>query len=202
VPGANRAQWDLSDDIKEVIRSAGILMLQREVPEEVNIEAAKVAQQAGVPVVLDAGGMEGVIGEELLRCVTVVSPNETELERVTGLPAGTEEEVRAAAASLLERGVEAVLVKLGEKGSLMLRSAGLPPVRQEAVPVLKVVDTTGAGDCYTAAWAVASLDNRSSAESMMFASAAAAICVQRKGAISSLPTLEEAQGVLQRLRQG
>lgn len=68
--------------------------------------------------------MEGPISEELLRCVTVISPNETELERMTGMPVNTDEEINAAATSLLCRGVEAVLLKLGAKGSVMMRAAG------------------------------------------------------------------------------
>jgi ribokinase len=75
-------------------------------------------------VILDAGGMEGAISEELLMCTTVISPNETELERMTGMPTRSDDEIHAAAFSLLDRGVEAVLLKLGAKGSVMLRSAG------------------------------------------------------------------------------
>ncbi len=75
-------------------------------------------------MILDAGGMEGAISEELLKCTTVISPNETELERMTGMPTQSDDEIHAAAFSLLDRGVEAVLLKLGAKGSVMLRSAG------------------------------------------------------------------------------
>jgi len=198
VPGANRAPWIITDEITQCIKEAGILLLQREIPEEVNIQVAKVAHTAGVPVVLDVGGEDGPIGDELLRYTTVISPNETELQRITGMETGSDEQLEAAARSLLSRGVEAVLVKLGASGSMMLRPAGLPPVYQSAVPVQTVVDTTGAGDCYTAAWAVASLANRSSDESMRFASAAAAICVQRAGAMTSLPRLEEVEYLLKR----
>lgn len=58
-----------------------MLLLQREVPESVSIAAAKAAHAAGVPVILDAGGDETPIADELLRCVTYLSPNETELAR-------------------------------------------------------------------------------------------------------------------------
>mmetsp|Transcript_22783 Transcript_22783/g.59345 ORF Transcript_22783/g.59345 Transcript_22783/m.59345 type:complete len:332 (+) Transcript_22783:302-1297(+) len=198
VPGANRAPWVITDEIKQCIKEAGILLLQREIPEEVNVEVASLAHRAGVPVVLDIGGEEGPIGDELLRYITVISPNETELQRITGLPTESDAELEAAAQSLLVRGVEAVLVKLGAAGSMLLRPAGLAPVHQSAVPVQTVLDTTGAGDCYTASWAVASLANRSSDESMRFASAAAAICIQRKGAMTSLPSLEEVEYLLKR----
>jgi ribokinase len=63
------------------VRSAGLLLLQREVPESVSIAAAEAAHAAGVPVILDAGGDETPIADALLRCVTYLSPNETELAR-------------------------------------------------------------------------------------------------------------------------
>ena len=67
-----------------MMRGAGALLLQREVPEAVNARAARIAAAAGVPVILDCGGVEGPISDELLRDVTVLSPNETELARLTG----------------------------------------------------------------------------------------------------------------------
>lgn len=77
-----------------------------------------------MPVVLDVGGQEGEISPELLACLTVVSPNETELARITGMPTDTEAQIGAAAGLLFSKGIETVLVKLGAKGSLLLRGAG------------------------------------------------------------------------------
>ena len=64
-------------------------------------------------------------------------------------------------------------------------------VRQQAVPTDKVVDTTGAGDCFTAAFAVALLNNQTSEEALRFAAAAATLCVQKSGAMPSMPSLSE-----------
>jgi ribokinase len=69
----------------QLLRRAGALLLQREVPEEVNARAAGIAAAAGVPVILDCGGVEGPIADELLASVSILSPNETELARLTGL---------------------------------------------------------------------------------------------------------------------
>lgn len=165
-----------------------MVLLQREIPESVNIEVAKIAQAAGVPVVLDVGGEEGAISDELLGALTVVSPNETELARITGMPTGNEAEIVQAAGCLFSHGIQTVLVKLGANGSLLMQGKDATPVQQAAVAVEKVVDTTGAGDCYTAAWAVGCLDGLSPQEAMAFASAAAGICVQGMGATTSLPT--------------
>lgn len=87
---------------------------------------AQIAHRAGVPVILDAGGTDGDVSEDLLQYVTVISPNESELARMTGMPTSTVDDAMAAGESLLSRGVEAVLLKLGAHGSVMLRSAGFP----------------------------------------------------------------------------
>ena len=191
--------------------SAGAILLQREIPEEVNITIAAAATAAGVPVMLDAGGVAAPIAPELLQHVTWCSPNETELARLTGLPTETKDEVQAAAESLMSQGVDQVLVKLGAEGSMLvqkdsMRDSGggdagvgegsVAPVVQEAVAVKKVVDTTGAGDCFTAAFVVGVLQGKDPQDALGFASAAASICVQRAGAMPSMPNGEEVQLLL------
>lgn len=74
--------------------------------------------------------------------------------------------------------------------------AGKPPLLQACVRAPKVVDTTGAGDCFTAAFAVAVLEGREPQDALRFASAAASICVQRPGAMPSLPSADEVQQLL------
>lgn len=69
-------------------------------------------------------------------------------------------------------------------------------MRQRALRAEKVVDTTGAGDCFTAAFAVAFLEGRAPEEALLFASAAACICVQRLGAMPSLPSRAEVDALL------
>jgi ribokinase len=69
-------------------------------------------------------------------------------------------------------------------------------VRQQCIPAKAVVDTTGAGDCFTATFAVGVLEGLSYADAMRFASAAASICVQRVGAMPSLPLRSEVDSLL------
>eukprot|EP00897_Mesotaenium_endlicherianum_P010351 jgi/Mesen1/9344/ME000061S08790 len=203
VGGANMAWPRLDDGItrlppgaQQVIRRAGALLLQREVPDALNLEAAKIARAASVPVVLDAGGADAPIGEELLRLVTVLSPNETELARLTGLPTGSPEEILAAAHKLQERGVGQVLVKLGEQGCMLVTREG-PPLVQACVRAPHVVDTTGAGDTFTAAYAMAIIQGSTLSQALLFASAAASLCVRAKGAMPSMPTREAVHELLQ-----
>jgi ribokinase len=143
VGGANQAAWKLPDGVKQLLAGAGAVLLQREIPESVNLEVAQLAKAASVPVFLDAGGVEGPIAPDLLACLAVLSPNETELARLTGMPTEGEEQVRAAAEQLMAAGVQSVLVKLGSDGSLLLPGQGQPAVRQQAIKAPEVVDTTG-----------------------------------------------------------
>lgn len=68
----------------QLLRTAGMVLLQREIPEEVNARVAAIARAAQVPVLLDCGGVEGPISPDLLHSITTLSPNETELARLTG----------------------------------------------------------------------------------------------------------------------
>jgi len=193
VGGANVAWPTLEDgksrlttNVQDLIKRAGAVLLQREIPDAVNLEAAKIAKSAGVPVILDAGGADGPILEELLKCVTILSPNESELMRLTSMPTSSSEEVLQAVTKVQEMGVTQVLVKMGENGSVLVCDQE-PPVFQPAILAPTVVDTTGAGDTFTAAYAVALIERQTPAEALRFAAASASICVRGKGAMPSMP---------------
>lgn len=188
VGGANMSRWpeEFSDGDLEVVRNAGIVLLQREIPDSVNIQVAKAARSAGVTVILDAGGMEGAIPIELLSFVDILSPNETELARLTGMMTESFEQISQAVLKCYDMGVKQVLVKLGSKGSALFVK-GEEPIKQPIIPARKVIDTTGAGDTFTAAFAVALVEGKSREEALKFAAGAASLCVQVKGAIPSMP---------------
>ncbi|RDX60599.1 rbsK, partial [Mucuna pruriens] len=121
IGGANLSCWPsiLPRQHLDLVAQAGILLLQREIPDSVNAQVAQAARNAGVPVVLDAGGMDGPFPPQLLNFVDILSPNETELARLTGMPTESFEEIAQAALKCHEMGVKKVLVKLGEKGSAL-----------------------------------------------------------------------------------
>lgn len=123
------------------------------------------------------------------------------LNRITGLPTDNDDQIIAAAKSLGSKGVSKVLVKLGGQGSMMVskKEGGGDEweiFRQPIIPAPKVVDTTGAGDTFTAAFAVAYLEGKGSQEAMKFATAAASLCVRKMGAMSSAPTRKEIDDLL------
>ncbi|KAJ0257208.1 Ribokinase [Hirschfeldia incana] len=188
VGGANMRGWPevMGDDELEIVRNAGVVLLQREIPDSINLQVAKAVKKAGVPVILDVGGMDTPIPNELFDSIDILSPNETELSRLTGMPTETFEQISQAVAKCHKLGVKQVLVKLGSKGSALFIE-GEEPIQQSIIPAAQVVDTTGAGDTFTAAFAVAMVEGKSHVECLRFAAAAASLCVQVKGAIPSMP---------------
>ncbi|KAJ6894224.1 ribokinase [Populus alba x Populus x berolinensis] len=188
VGGANMSCWPekLSDEDLEVVRKAGVVLLQREIPDLVNIQVAKAAKSAGVPVILDAGGMDAPMPPELLNVVDILSPNESELARLTCMSTESFEQIGQAVVKCHKMGVKQVLVKLGAKGSVLFIE-GEKPIKQTIISAARVLDTTGAGDTFTAAFAVALVEGKTKEECMRFAAAAASLCVQVKGAIPSMP---------------
>jgi ribokinase len=190
--GANHALSP--DDVRraaEAIRAADLVVLQLEIPIETVACAAAVAAEAGVPVILDpAPAPAGPLDPGLLKHVTYVKPNETEAERLTGIPVRDEASARQAAAKLLEGGVRSAVITLGAKGAIWVE-----PSQSGFVPGVKVnaVDSTAAGDAFSGALACALARGLALEDVVRYASVVAAISVTRLGAQPSLPTSEEVQ---------
>ena len=205
VTGGSNMKW-APEDVSRVAASLvdhdpACVLLQMEVPHEVNEAVAAAAERAGIPVFQDVGGADRALPDDHLRRCLYVSPNLTELRRLTKLPCRNKEEVLGAARSLQKRGARNVLVTLGEEGSLLLTEEGKVE-EQDAVAVDNVVDETGAGDNFRAAFCVARfVDKKSAAESLRFAAAAAAVSVQTMGAIPSCCRRADCEELL-RLRGG
>lgn len=199
IQGANVVGWGdaLPSATKDAISSASVLMLQREIPDEVNLEAATVANKAGVPVVYDVGGKDEPIDSSICPLLYIVWPNETELANITGMPTDTEDQIAAAVKSLQSSGVTEVLVTLGEKGSRFFKADGsLISQDRLKIDAESVIDTTGAGDCFRAAFSVAYFcEQRSVEASLTFAAAASGLLIQRMGAMS-VPTKAETLDLL------
>ncbi len=188
--GANHAF--MPEDIErigDVICSASVLMLQLEIPEETAIAAAKIAYDAGVPVILDpAPTPEGQLNPELLQRVSYLTPNENEAERLTGIPVTDEESAKAAATKLLSYGPENVFVTLGAAGTLAASRAGT--IMIAGFPV-NAVDSTAAGDAFNGGLAVAVGAGKSVKEAVLEANAAGALATTKLGAQPSLPRASE-----------
>lgn len=177
------------------LRGARVLVIQLEPPLAAVGEAVRIAKAAGVPVVLDAGPARP-LPAALLRGVAVVRANADEAEALTGVRVAGRPTARRAAETLLDRGVGAAIVEAGRRGDLAVWRDGecwLPHLN------VRAVDTTGAGDAFTAALAVQLTEGQTLAEAGRFASAAAALTTTRLGAMPALPRRDEVQAFLERL---
>ncbi|MEU8814186.1 ribokinase [Actinoplanes sp. NPDC048796] len=176
-PGANNAFTGLSDGERDEIAAADVLLCQQEIPVETVIEAARAARAGGTRMILNAAPARE-LPPELLENVDLLVVNEVEALAVTG---GDTIDVPALLAL-----VPRVVLTLGGSGSRYADREG----RDEQVPSFKVnvVDTTAAGDAFTAALAVAWGEGRDLIEAVRWANAAGAACVRKVGASNSLPT--------------
>ncbi len=173
---------------EEVIRRADVVLAQLEVPLEAVEEAARLAREAGALFLLNPAPARA-LPESLLQMTGVLTPNETEAALLSGTPAGSCSPEEAARA-LLERGAGSVVVTLGARGALAVTRTGLENV---PAPQVRAVDTTAAGDCFSAALAVGLAEGMALAEAARFAARAAAISVTRAGAQPSLPSRAEVE---------
>lgn len=172
---------------KDKFASAGVVVLQLETPLETVHAAAELGRQNESVVILNPAPARA-LSDQLLRNVSIITPNETEAELLTGIAVTDDASCRRAADALLARGVGTVIITLGARGAF-LATADL----QQLIPGFRVtpVDTTAAGDTFNGALAVAIAEGTSPIDAIRFANAAAAISVTRFGAQPSAPSRKE-----------
>jgi ribokinase len=191
VSGANRQVTSgYIDTHADIVQKARMVLVQLETPLEAVFHLAEIADEAKVPLMLDPAPARA-LPEPLLSRTTWLTPNETEAQTLLGR---VNLEPAAAAEKLLTMGPRNVALKLGSQG-VFLAGRDCSPQWVPSFPV-KVVDTTAAGDCFNAAFAVALTAGKAPAEAARFATAAAAISVTRAGAQPSLPSRKEVEDLL------
>lgn len=194
VPGANKlCNEAYFRQHQALIDDADILVTQLETPHEDVYRLIEHCKQAGKLVFLNPAPAPDHIPEAVLQGLDFITPNETELEKLTGMPTKTIPQIESAAEELLRRGVKNVIVTLGAKGALLYNGEGkqLYPTFP-AVPV----DTTAAGDTFNAGVAVGLAEGKTLSEAIALGNAAASISTTRKGAQTSIPTREEADRLI------
>jgi ribokinase len=184
---------------ENLITSAGIILLQLEVPLETVIYVAEMGYRKNIPVMLDPAPARELPPKLLLQ-LAWLTPNEVEAGALCGNPgqALPPAQVPQCAEELLSRGPRHVIIKLGAQGAYLAARDGL----RQHIPACSVraVDTTAAGDAFNGALAVGLLQGKSPAEAAAFASAVAALSVTRKGAQPSMPTAGEVEKFLKKAK--
>jgi len=177
---------------RAVLSKAAVMVLQLEIPLPTVEAAADLASKLGVRVILNPAPARK-LPKSLLRQVSILTPNETEAELLTGVKVTDEASLQRAADALLACGVGTVILTLGARGAFV---AG-PGVRQWVRGFkVKPVDTTAAGDIFNGALAVALAEGKPLLDAVRLANAAAAISVTRLGAQPSAPQRREIEKLL------
>lgn len=179
------------DAAESVLRSARVVLLQLELPVETVTYTIELCRRHGVETILDTAPAPASDVPDALFSADIVTPNESEAARLTGLPATSD--TQAVAAALHARGCRSVVLKLGRRGAYSSFPDGAL-----AVPGFEVdaVDTTAAGDAFTAALAVARARGWTLPKAARFANGAGAVACTKWGAQPSMPTSNEVNDLI------
>ena len=187
-PGANFKVLEKDiDKCIEAIDESDIVVLQLETPINTIKYALQKSKELGKYTILNPAPAVK-LEDSIIENVDLLTPNETELEILSGVKIENEDDIKKAANVLIEKGVKQLIVTLGSKGSLYIDKDNIKLKKSYKV---EAIDTTAAGDSYTGALAVAFAQDKNIDEAMDFASKVGALAVTKEGAQSSLPTMED-----------
>jgi ribokinase len=182
VPGANgKVDRAFVDRHTALIRSAGMVLCQLEIPIDTLSYTLAICTEAGVPVTLDPAPA-AALPDDLFRQVAWFTPNETEAASYVGDDVPAEETAKR----LHAKGLRGVVLKRGTDGAFVSLAGG-KAAWVKSFPV-QAIDTVAAGDCFNGAFAAALLEGNDPWAAARFANAAAAISVTRRGAQASMPS--------------
>ena len=191
--GANaRLAPALLEQHQQDLAKSVVLLLQMEIPSETVLAAARMGRDNQQLVILNPAPAAR-FDPQILPWVSILTPNRVEMEQICGRELGDDKALCEAARELLEAGPEAIIITLGRDGALLLTSSEQISFPAHAV---EARDSTAAGDVFSGALAARLSMNGTYSEAINFAMAAAAISVQRPGAIPSIPRRQEIQALL------
>lgn len=169
------------------INNAAIVLMQLEIPVDTVAAAAKTAAANNIKVILNPAPV-CALPEELVRNTSIITPNKTEAEMLSGIHVNDMQSAIAAGKIIMEKGVETVIITLGAEGALVITDGIIETI---PAPYAEAIDTTAAGDVFNGALAVAIGEGSSILDAVSFACHAAAISVTRMGAQASAPYRNE-----------
>lgn len=189
IPGANM-EIMLEDVgfLEEEIKKYDMVILQMEIPLEINAFVAALAKKHGVPVMLNPAPY-APIPDALLSCITYISPNECEASKLSGTEVKDVESAGEAIKVLCKKGIKNVIVTLGSQGAVFGNDTGY-----EFYPSVfsgECVDPTAAGDSFVGAFCSCVCSGYDEKDAMKFANTVASLTVTGLGAMPSLPDMEK-----------
>ncbi len=201
IPGANMAlTTEDVEFLRDEIENYDMVMLQLEIPMEVNEAVADMAYEKNVPIMLNSAP-SAPLSDSLLKKLTYISPNEHEAADLTGIKVNTSksgvdtEAIKAAAEVLLKKGVKNVIITLGSNGAALINAKKF--IYQPCIDIVEVKDPTAAGDSFIGAFCTAICSDMVEEEAILFASYTATITVSRMGAQPSLPFRAEVLALME-----
>ncbi len=194
VTGANDLlTLDEVETARPDIAASDVLVCQLEIPLEPNLAALRIARSESVTTIFNPAPARAQLPDEIFQLSDIFCPNETETQLLTGMPVTTLEEAESAARQLLARGAGAIILTLGERGSLVVTPDSTQHVPAHAV---KAVDSTGAGDAYVGSLAYFLGLGKPLLEAAQRAGAIATRSVLRPGTQTSFPSRDEVEDLL------
>lgn len=176
------------DAAEETLREADLILMQLEIPLETIYHTVRRAAEWGVPTILNPAPATKELSVADLKSLGFLVPNESELSLLSGMPTGTEDEILAAARSLIAKGIGTIIVTLGARGARLVTAdhfASIEPVR------VTPVDTTGAGDAFIGSFAHFLAATGDTEEALNRAARYAAYSVGRRGTQKSYASAAE-----------
>lgn len=174
----------------DLIQGADVFVTQLEQPMDAAMRGLEIARAAGVTTILNPAPAADLPDGMLALC-DYVTPNETEVEALTGIAVHTPADADRACAALKDLGVKTPIITMGAQGAY-LEGHGLVA----AFDAGPVVETTGAGDAFNGALAAALSEKRTSAEAVRYGCVTAGLSVTKAGTAPSMPTREQVDALL------
>ena len=175
-----------------IINKSEIFLTQLETPVSVTLECLKKAKENNVLTILNPAPA-AKIDNQFFKYVDYFTPNETEAEFYTDIKILNNEDAKKAAKALIQKGLNKIIITLGEKG--LFYTDGKEEIFIEATKV-KAIDTIGAGDAFNGGFAYALLQKKPIKEALIFANKVAGLSTTKQGAGNAMPTLDNVNKVL------
>jgi ribokinase len=191
IKGAN--QHLLPEDVvnaAEKLKKCSLIVLQLEIPLETIYRTIEFGNEYGIPVILNPAPASKLLDFNYVCKCDFFIPNETELEILTGMPVETEEQIKAAASTLIDKGVKDVIVTMGSRGVMWVTKGEVHIVESHKV---NAIDTTGAGDAFIGCFAHHLAKNGDVLHAIKMGTAFAALSVTKRGTQTSYPSANEVE---------